>query len=274
MKWTPEAEAAAVKVPFFVRKRVRARVEREAAAENKAVVTLAEVQATQARYLNAMPAEVRGYQLDTCFGPGGCPNRAHPADRLMERIEALLRKEDLLGFLRQRVQGGLKFHHEFRVTLAECPNACSQPQIKDIGIIGACIPQVTAAACSGCGACETACREGAVFLGPGRGAPGVNGRRCLGCGACIPVCPTGILAGGRRGYRVQVGGKLGRHPALALEFPGLYDEDETLGIVAACLAFYKARSRRGERFAEIVQAAGLHALIEGSGCLRELTRGR
>ena len=28
----------------------------------------------------------------------------------------------------------LKFHHEFRVTVADCPNSCSQPQIKDIGI--------------------------------------------------------------------------------------------------------------------------------------------
>ncbi len=32
MKWTPEAEKAVKKVPFFVRKRVRARVEKEAAA--------------------------------------------------------------------------------------------------------------------------------------------------------------------------------------------------------------------------------------------------
>jgi cyclic pyranopterin phosphate synthase len=43
MKWTSEAEAAIKKVPFFVRKKVRARVEREAAAEGKAVVTIAEM---------------------------------------------------------------------------------------------------------------------------------------------------------------------------------------------------------------------------------------
>ena len=38
MKWTSEAEAAVKKAPFFVRKKVRARVENEAAAVGKKVV--------------------------------------------------------------------------------------------------------------------------------------------------------------------------------------------------------------------------------------------
>jgi hypothetical protein len=38
MKWTQDAEDAIKKVPFFVRKRVRARVEKEAMTEGKKVV--------------------------------------------------------------------------------------------------------------------------------------------------------------------------------------------------------------------------------------------
>ena len=76
MKWTQDAEDAIKKVPFFVRKRVRARVEKEAAAEGKKVVSLAEVKATQKRYLTNMKSEIKGYQIETCFGPSGCPNRA------------------------------------------------------------------------------------------------------------------------------------------------------------------------------------------------------
>ena len=53
MKWTQDAEDAIKKVPFFVRKRVRARVEKEAMTEGKKVVSLAEVKATQTRYLEA-----------------------------------------------------------------------------------------------------------------------------------------------------------------------------------------------------------------------------
>jgi hypothetical protein len=84
MKWMPEAEEAIKKVPFFVRKRVRTRVETEAQAAGKAVISLADVKATQARYLSNMSSEIKGYQIETCFGPSGCPNRAMISDQLVD----------------------------------------------------------------------------------------------------------------------------------------------------------------------------------------------
>jgi anaerobic sulfite reductase subunit C len=71
MKWMPEAEEAIKKVPFFVRKKVKARVEKEAKEAGKPVVSLADVKATQARYLTSMSSEIKGYQIETCFGPSG-----------------------------------------------------------------------------------------------------------------------------------------------------------------------------------------------------------
>jgi anaerobic sulfite reductase subunit C len=250
MKWTQEAEAAVRKVPFFVRKKVRARVEKEAAEAGAPVVTLAEVRTTQARFLKTMSSDVKGYQVDICFGPNGCPNRANLADRLLERVEARLREADLRGFLEKRVAGKLKFHHEFRITFADCPNACSQPQIKDVGIIGACLPAVTAEPCTRCGACETACRENAVVMAED-GPPAIDMDRCLACGQCMDACPTGTLERGESGFRVQLGGKLGRHPRLARELPGIFSEDRVLGIVDGCLDLYKTRSARGQRFAQL-----------------------
>jgi len=255
MKWTRDAESEIKKVPFFVRKRVRTRVEKEAHDGGKTVVTLADVNATKARYLSGMPSEIKGYQIDACFGSSGCPNRAVLSDRLMERIETILKKEDLLGFLKARVKGELKFHHEFRITLSDCPNACSQPQIKDIGIIGACVPELTDAACSQCEGCVEACAEGAVSLDTNRSRPAIDLRRCLNCGQCIPACPTGTIAEAWRGFRVQLGGRLGRHPQLARELPGIFEEDQVIEIVQDCLSLYKERSRSGERFAHIFQEA-------------------
>ena len=258
MKWTSEAESAIKKVPFFVRKRVRARVEKEAVEHGKPLVSLAEVKATQRRYLNNMESEVRGYQLDTCFGPNGCPRRAVKGDDLMPRIQALLEKEDLLGFLKQTVPGTLRFHHEFRITVADCPNACSQPQIKDIGILGACVPQVTEEACSRCEACVEVCRDTAVALADDDGdRPVIDRERCINCGQCIPACPTGTLASGRRGYRIQLGGKLGRHPRLAMELPDIFSEDDVLRVIRDCIVLYKQRSRHGERFADLLTAEDL-----------------
>lgn len=255
MEWSAEAENALKKVPFFVRKRVRAKVEKEACQEGKPAVTLAEVKATQKRYLTRMGEEIHGYQLETCFGPSGCPKRATISDDLYADIERLLKRAELLAFLRQRVAGDLKFHHEFRITLADCPNACSQPQIKDIGIIGAQQPLITSEPCSGCEACVEVCPDGAVVLSGGEhGSPKVDYERCQQCGLCIAQCPTETLAIGRKGYRVQLGGKLGRHPRLARELPGIYDHAQVLKIVEDCLIFYKANSRKGERFGQLLTA--------------------
>jgi dissimilatory sulfite reductase (desulfoviridin) alpha/beta subunit len=262
MDWTKEAENAVKKVPFFVRKRVKAKVEKDAREAGKNEVSLADVKTTQARYLKSMASEIKGYQVETCFGPNGCPNRAVPSDRLLQQIESLLKKEDLLGFLKEHVKGDLKFHHEFRVTLADCPNACSQPQIKDIGIIGACSPEVTAEACSLCEACVDACKEDAISLSAEEGCPQIDDVKCLHCGKCIQVCPTGTIAEGAKGFRVQLGGKLGRHPRLARELPGIYSEEQVLNIVKDCLIFYKQNSKHGERFAQILKSSDFDDLAE------------
>ena len=260
MQWTLEAEEAIKKVPFFVRKRVRARVEKEAQASDRQQISLSDVKATQARFLKNMHSEIKGYQIETCFGPDGCPNRAIISDQLIARLEADVQKEDLLGFLKQHVQGDLKFHHEFRITLADCPNACSQPQIKDIGIIGACAPVVTDETCSLCEACVDACREDAIQLDTAAAKPVINDDLCLKCGKCIPVCPTGTLVEGRKGFRVQLGGKLGRHPQLARELPGVYSEEQVRRIVKDCIGFYKKNSKNGKRFAQILKLQDFNAI--------------
>jgi len=255
MEWTKDADESIQKVPFFVRKRVKARVEKEAKNAGKKVVSLADVKATQARYMSGMASEIKGYQIDTCFGTSGCPNRATVSDQLLQKIESLVQREDLLGFLKKRVEGDLKFHHEFRITLADCPNACSQPQIKDIGIIGACTPQLTEEPCTMCEACVEACKERAVILSTEKECPQIDFTRCLHCGECMKVCPTGTISQGARGYRVQLGGKLGRHPQLAKELPGIYAEHQVLQIVKDCLHFYKQNSKHGERFGQILTSA-------------------
>lgn len=253
MRWTADAEAAIKKVPFFVRKKVRLRVEKEAREEGLAVVTLTEVKATQRRYLTKMDKEVKGYQIDGCFGPSDCPNRVGTDDELITKLEEILKAAELRSFLRKKVKGDLKFHHEFRVTIADCPNACSQPQIKDLGIIAACLPAISAEPCTQCRACVQTCREGAISVKADKDSkPKIDVAACVACGQCITVCPSKTLIEGAKGYRVQVGGKLGRHPQLARELNGIYSTDQVLTLVEKCIDLYKSRSTHGQRFGELL----------------------
>jgi len=71
----------------------------------------------------------------------------------------------------------------------------------------------------------------------------------------MKVCPTATIAEGAKGFRVQLGGKLGRHPQLAKELPGIYRETQVLQIVKDCLHFYKQTSKHGERFGQILTPA-------------------
>ncbi len=251
MEWTADADAAIRKVPFFVRKRVRRKVEQYVAKAGRDKVTIDDVYAVKKKYMENMEEEVRGYRVETCFGPGGCPGRAGPDEDLSGRLEALLAEKDLPGFLKKTVNGPLKFHHEFGVTIADCPNACSRPQIRDIGIIGVSVPEVTGEDCTMCGECLQACREGAVSLNEARQRPEIDRSKCLDCGECSRACPSRTIRTTGQAYKILLGGKLGRHPHLAETLPGRYAADAVLDIVSRCVDFYKDNSTGGKRFAQL-----------------------
>jgi dissimilatory sulfite reductase (desulfoviridin) alpha/beta subunit len=262
MNWTDEANEAISKVPFFVRKRVKKRVEEEAGRSGASIVTLEHVKTCQKRFLNQMENEVKGYQVEACFGPTGCPNRAVAYDDFSKKVEDLLAKRDMRSFLKEKVQGPLKLHHEFRVSISDCPNACSRPQIADLGLIGACSPKISEEACIQCGACVEACREEAIILA-GKW-PVINLEKCVSCGKCISTCPTRTLQEEKRGFRIQVGGKLGRHPRLAVELPGIYGQEEALQMVNRCLDYYQKYCIKGERFGEVLEKTGIRELLKVS----------
>jgi len=260
MKWTEKANEAVSKVPFFVRKRVRKRVEEEAARCGASEIRLEHVKTCQQRFLNKMEDEVKGYQVETCFGPNGCPNRAVIYDDFPQKIEERLARRNLKSFLKEKVNGPLKLHHEFRVSISDCPNACSHPQICDLGLIGARRPKVTDEPCSRCGACVQVCREDAISLRDS--GPVIDYSKCLSCGQCIPACPTGTLQENEKGYRLQAGGKLGRHPRLAEELPGIYPYEEALKMIDRCLDHYQNHCQQGERFGEVLERTGTKEITD------------
>jgi len=141
----------------------------------------------------------------------------------------------------------------FRVAVAACPNACTQVQIADFGLVGQMVPTL-AGDCVSCGVCEEVCEEGAVTVNDRW--PLFDAERCLNCGLCIRACPKQVLVPEARGYRVLVGGKLGRHPQLAREIRSLADEATVVELLRKVLSFYKTFCRRGERLGTVIQREG------------------
>jgi anaerobic sulfite reductase subunit C len=277
MRWQNEARDAVSKVPFFVRKRVIKRVEEEAARLGAEEVGMEHVRACQKKFLSNMEDEVKGYHVETCFGASGCTNRATVDDRMAENLDRLLAAANLKELLKRRVSGPLKLHHELRISISDCPNACSRPQIVDIGLIGACLPAISQETCTECATCVEVCRESAITLHPsasprgdirdggetvvqipiGGCAPIIDRERCLSCGACVAACHSGTLAVQYNGYRILLGGRLGRHPRLGREIGGIYSSEQTLGIVQLCVDHYLKHNQSGERFGDILNRVGM-----------------
>lgn len=257
MKWSREAEQAVARAPFFVRKKVRKKVEEEAQLAGAVEVTLEHVHSSRRKFLSGMAEEIRGYEVEACFGSGGCPNRAAPEERLLEDVERLVAGKNIRRFLLDRVDGPLRMHHQFRVSISDCPNACSRPQITDIGLIGARRPRLIASECSHCGLCRETCKEEAIHHDSWCESLVLDDGKCLRCGQCIDACPTGAIREWQRGYRLLLGGKLGRHPQLGTELAGILAKEQVLTIIDQCLEHYFKYNRCGERFGEVLRR---HAL--------------
>ena len=191
------------------------------------------------------------YSITRCRGiEQGCPYLIPEISDPGNELERILEDSGWPEFLRSVTDGKPKPHQQVRIVLAGCPNACSRPQIADFGLIRAGTPAIDAASCTDCGACAATCPEGAISSR--EGVHRIDRARCLYCLRCRGVCPEGALEAETTGYRVLMGGRLGRRPMLARELQGVYQLRESLDLLAGCLAFLRRHFLPGVRLGDLV----------------------
>jgi dissimilatory sulfite reductase (desulfoviridin) alpha/beta subunit len=207
------------------------------------------------------------WQVDACRAKEGqCPFALTALSDLKTQLEAVLSDSDGQKFFRAGACGTDLPHQRLRVALAACPNACTQPQIKDIGVIACLEPRGVRSDCTGCGRCVEACKEGAISM-EGELARLTSGR-CVGCGLCLPACSQGAIEARELRFRVLVGGRLGRHPKWALELPEKVAPSRLSEVAGRLLSGIIRNAGNGERFSAVVERLGtdhLHTMTDPQG---------
>lgn len=226
----------------------------------QAFVTRAEREAERAG-ASAGESEVK-----VCGGVAGCPLAVADVLESRDRVAQALIEADVAGVVRAKATGPLLAHHRFRVSISGCPNACSQPQIADVGLIGFEMPRLDPSRCAGCGACVESCGEEALALADG--VPELMPERCVGCGACIRSCAVEALVPGEAGWRVLVGGRLGRHPRLGREVARVSSIEGAVALVRGVVDLWAQEGRADERVGHL-----LDRLAPGRDEILSLLRG-
>ena len=280
MEWDGEAEEKIKRVPFFVRKMARRNVEDYVREGGRGVVTVEDVEKARTAFLRTADAQAKKiydtnvvpiardrapaekvvlHKVEVCRGKAlRCPFALVDLAPMRDRIETWMESVSFTERCRAKIQGPVLPHHRFKIALSACPNGCSQPQIKDFGVIAKLRPERTDVPCSQCQRCVEVCLERAVLLH--NGGPMIHREACVECGLCAMYCPTGTLQPGSVGYTVLIGGKLGRHPQFGVEMVSMADEDQVLRALKVCVELF-LHPREGERrFGDMVNRVGLESI--------------
>lgn len=203
MEWDKEASSRLEKVPIFVRRLARSKIEKYAREKGKTMVTVEDIDAVKASYMgvgndkvnkgviNTNPFSLDAatgedkfeilkrsgeyeiengyptmYQIEICRGEDvECPFLIASVKELLQKIKDRLREMEFSKKLISKIEGKVLPHQRLKIAIASCPNCCSQPQIKDFGThLRAKVYVDKDVECNGCMNCLRACREGAIKI--------------------------------------------------------------------------------------------------------------
>ena len=80
--------------------------------------------------------------------------------------------------------------------------------------------------------------------------------KCNLCGACVGTCPSDLITEEWKGYKIFVGGKIGKHPKLGKELTDAKSPEEAVAIFRKIINWSKKNTKIGERFGDCLERVG------------------
>jgi len=287
LEWDESATLLLEKVPPFVQKKVRDKVETLASEQGKDLITAAEVMAAREAFSGSQNKQPRMeskstensklsvlkkyqkyfddqgnpvlYQVKACRGAEvNCPFLIKDSEYLSGKLREKLKELQFTDKLIDKIEGRILPHHTMKLAVSGCPNSCSMPQIKDFGVHAVEPVFVDAeSACIECMKCVEACREDAITVKDAQVS--IDKEKCVHCGICARVCPVGTIKASEVRYRVMIGGKVGRHPKFAIELFSQADESTVLKALEVCVEMILS-SKEEHRFRTLIEQQGIEEI--------------
>jgi dissimilatory sulfite reductase (desulfoviridin) alpha/beta subunit len=297
MEWDSQAGDEFVKMPLSTssKRQVKVFMEKMARKNRSDKVTLKEVEETKQVYFAGVPEKVRNKEYEKRIAEGEtdlrermdkeardilasemdlfdvelcharnfrCQNQNIEVRELKKELEQKLRELKLTELIADLIPDGQRImtHDRLRVSVSACPNGCTAPESRVFGVAGVAKPMVTDAACNECFTCVDRCRRRAILIR--NGGPEIDFTRCDWCGQCVKACLDGVLAYENSGYRIFVGGHIGRFPQYGQVLFRMADRETLFRALEASVELIKEESLGEESLTSIINRLGVAPLFQ------------
>ncbi|MBU5678219.1 4Fe-4S binding protein [Alkaliphilus sp. MSJ-5] len=267
MEWSKEAEVRIKKAPFFVKNMARKKAEEVAKSRGKTRVDIEDIEIAKGsgelEDLSTMDLAIDGLKntnfrdMALCGGIRECPLTLFNDEEVARIFDKVIKEEDLEKVIKGAIDEPILYHKKFKAAISGCPNSCSHPQIKDISIVGYSSPKINDGYCIGCYQCVKSCPEKLVTVDKN---PRIDIKECIDCGRCIRSCPTESIRELEKGYRIYIGGRLGRRPHLAKKVVDVKSIQELEYVLRKLIVLYKQCIIQRKRFSKTVEESTIEEI--------------